>query len=907
MEQPATSAKLAIVVSALALLTVPMSALASHNSVGVGAQVAQADEYEITDGPAAPLAPDVPADSKFDVIYHNDTAPRSAPNDQTGDRYKACQEFGQLGANYAPTRSNDHCYVGYFDAQFQYVILTSLLFTRGQGDPLYFANPASQDEFCTGEDKPREHVGPSLGILLVDEAIARADRSQSSECAGSGHTWYTQPADTLAVDTDLLEPGTQGSDRGAQDGSGAADALGTEEGSGVLTFPFLGQQYVFAFGQPHPDNPNPSPYKAGAGPFGPSAAAGGTPVTDLSGACGQRTKACTLLTPRDLALYDANAPGTQEGRLCGFQPQFFTVNPGALETGPCGFSGTRLTQFLPSITQGGFGAGAAPTWLTTLPGWHGQALFLNHQSSTLFADFNCDGGSFCHDLLEDGDQRGAGTLMYYAINPKVPDSAQDPLWCVRPNFIGEETDGTVNTDEFSGYVADAIDSDVYTHFLQKPVNQDLRPLVHGPARTALSPAQDVAPDRGEVTNPETLNDPLAIADDEALEEQLSGNVPPQVLAAIDRADYAEEDNNDPDAAYNTPTDDVPGQNQGFFDVSFKEGLRCNAAGAVKQLPQVTHEGGLRLNADLSQTTQLKDPTLLEGNLPAKEDDTHHGDWAIDLYSFNGPIQAVLDTNNNTAFDGCVQALGQPQPQRDACPWQGLWDAYNSNCKVGQFDPQNSHKTCGWLLEQWGYEVNNTGPGDANEPTGAPSGVGLYATLKIAGPVVTTSVTTDQALLQQRTHVLGRNDTTATNCIIAISKGLESHLATHLADATSDDGTADTVIDGDEKEALCPDTVDIGPKDDPPEDGEVAVILDAFNDQSGINKGGFSAAFSFAKLAPTPNGLRSAGGFGANDELCVNALFTVDTPAGVSTQDTKGNLDLTSTTTFTDCDPLATST
>lgn len=968
MQAQGTVPKLAIILTTLALVLVPMSAVASHNSVGAGVQVVQADEYD-QNGDLAPDIDDVGAGGNdYQQIFHQNVDPaRLAPSDQTGQNYTDCDTFADAkdggdaeDGEYNPSVDGTDCYVGYFDQQLEYVILNTLFITRSDSDPLYAANPPQDDRTCRGQDEdgnPGDHPGPDADVAQVDEALARVNDTQSDECNSKTHQWFAPPFETLRVDTDLLEGPAMGDDRFDRDGNGVSDVAGNQEGSGTLTFPFTAQKYYFLFGQPHQetlDADAESPYRAGCGPFGDVDAppcvgpdevrSFGTPLTDLGelggpDACGDRTDECRLLTPKDLEHYDSedNVPEgvSSLGRLCAFLPQFFTVNPGTLVESPCGAFGDRVDQFLPSAYQGGFGTGQAPTWAVTLPGWHGNAWLLNHQSSSFAHDFWCDGGSACHDLFaddvdKDGDGEkesnlADGTIMLAAVNPKVP-SVDSDFWCVRPNILGvggygdingdgvinetdDAADGTVDGIVEPDYVTAAFDADLFTHALQEPFYDAYRdehvegvPSVHDAFRTVARPILG----DGFVGSPETLNNPLAPADDEEIEARLAELVP-AAAEAIQQADYTEADNDDPEASHNDAdygedgaVDRDQATNLHPFTRERTAGLKCTASGAVEQVPDATQEGGLRLDAQLSQTTvAVKDSTILDGLLPANEEDTHRGAWQLDLYSISGPATSVIDTNNNSAFDDCVEALGQPQPTRDACPWKMLWDAGNlDGCTMEDAQPSNPDMPCSTKLAEFGYAVNHTQDVDEDGVPDVSSdeavGVGLYSVLKVRGPLLVTDVgETDQQLLQDRTTLMGVPGTGQQNCVIGLSKGFADHLADHIGDQR--DNPANDTWGDDDIEDLC------GTSDN----ARTYVIFDAFSDQAGDDKGDFNSLIDFAPLVPTPQGVRSSlADFGAEDEVCVGAVFSVPDDRTEPTSDTASSVALTDDAHYLDCDSLA---
>lgn len=864
--QPAT-ARITILLAALSLAIVPMTALASHNSVGVGVQVVQADEAVLgSDAPDDNLRPDVPDDSSLRPTYANQLGDdaRPSPSDQSGERYTDCKTAGEAGVNYAPTKTNNHCYIGYFDTQLEYIIVTSGLFTRAGSDTLYPVNPEAGDPQCPGPASDPVGYAQNAADGLQGEG----------NCAGSDHTTYQQPFGTLALDTDLMDAPFMGTDDQGSDGLGGSDVAGQEEGSGTLTFPFTAMHYFYIFGQPHPDNPSPSSFEAGSGIFGPSPLAGGSPATDLTGACGDRTKACTMLTPTDIKLYDRYKPaGVEAGaRVCTFMPAYFTLGPGTLTQTPCGPFGTTNNQFVPSMTNGGFQLGVTDTWAHTLPGWHGNAWIVNQQSSTEFFDINCDGGSLCHDYFEDDDEMQPGNNFFHAVNPKVP-TPKGPLWCAKPNFIGTaaDTSGGVTDNGFYDYNADAIDVDSYVWFAHNRV-RDVRDATHGPVRTVAGPVQDASPiHRSEVSSAQAITQALGGTNDEAIEDQVRSVAPAAVVDALDSADYTESGNDE------THTKLGP-DNQFPFSRTFNEGVRCDGLGLVRVFESSqTVDGGLQFNVNLNHQTAatgtpaLKDPTQFgEDGLPAGEEGTHSGAWNAKTYSFSGSAIGVLNTNGDNDLDQCAQALGQPQPTRDFCPWQPIWDAYNPNCNVP--DGSSSPPECGTVLENRNYDTA--------------AGVGLYAVVTVTGPVAITQEDVSDAT-QHTTHttVIGENNPTAQNCFVATSIGFEGPLAASLG-----------VQPADLADELCPSDVQA-----------TALVTDAFDDQGG-STGGFSADVEFTKLVPTTQAVQdAAGGLGEDDSLCVTGVWNVQD--GKVASDTEQSLDLAGDGTtfdenvFSDCDSL----
>lgn len=905
-----SSAKLVVLLLAVTMLTVTMPVMATHNSVGVGVEIMEADEaIRGVDAPAEDRGT-IQQDVDNPATFHEETAPRPAPEDQTGDRYRAdeCDSAGQIGSNgdtegdgYNPWADDTDCYIGFFDGQMEYQLLLGGPRNEG-GGALYPVNPAEDDGYCRGEEKTenRSVAGEDVPTVVgddseVDEAITSATRVDDDECDGSGHAVYNGDPfypKLIGIDTDQLE--------------GPSEALGEELGtntrSGTLTFPFMLRQYIFIFGEPHPDAPD-SGFDAGSGPFGPSPTELGGPLQDLTGVCGDRTQQCSLLNDEDIKAYDTHNPKTPEqtgARVCFQIPQYFSPTPGSLTVGPCGPFGNQVTQYL-NMTAGGFGVTEQPTWANTMPGWHSAITLVNHQSSTEWFDFNCDGGSACHDYLDDGDQMEPGNLFFFVVNPKVP-TPDHPLWCVKPNFIGEPgtTEGGLTDNGYFDYTADAIDSDIYTHFMHKPM-LDVRDVAHDPVRDTVRPVQEVLPfHRSDVTSAQAIASAGSGIGDESAEDRINEENPPAIVSeAIDRGDFTESGSSESHAEFHPSDydgdeakDPADALNQRPFTKTQKAGVGCNSFG----LPEVLEEdktqlGGLDFDVNLDHDTAatvgtpaIKDPTLLEGLLPAGEEGTEHGGWEAKTYSFQGSLRGVLDTNNDSDFDACTQALGQPQPTRDQCPWQPVWDAYNPSC-TGPND-----ESCEAIVNASGYD---------NE-----TGVGLYAVLHVTGPVVVYDEDANTEKFQDRLAVLGDDSgVDATHCIVTTTVGFAPKLADHLGLSSTDALTGE----------LCRDV-----------DGEKVLIDDGFEDQSGSGGSGFDAQIEFAKLLPTPDAVRNdlQTGFGDDDELCANAFFAVqdDLPGGEGnftdtdgdglkeTKDSEGHIRLEEghTYEFQDCDRLESS-
>jgi hypothetical protein len=888
------------------MLTAPATALASHNSLGVDVQLVEATEYDPETGE---LAPDV--SDEIAKTYHGDAgetgadvepgdipAPRPSPEDQSGQAYDpdSCLTYAEDEEAYQramdrlagiddwaeesqrlqpvdPETGQTVCWVGYLDLRHQYVFGTS---GTGTGsDLLYSVNPEPGDDYCRGEEDTEETTGNDD----VDTVVTNVQRTQDSECDGGEHNQYLPGTKTLGMDTTLVEAGTEA----------AVDAANLMEdtGSGMLTLPNTLARYVYAFGQPHPavdtsEIDGDQRLEAGSGPFGPNPLEGGDPIRDLTGACGvggeQRTEQCKLLTPQDLRAYDYQVPSGEgdTARLCNYEPSYFSVNPGTATSTPCGVSsGTGATAtFLPHFTEGGLGVSEdTPTYAHTMPGWHGIAWLLNHRSTTFAADFGCDGGSLCHDYFTDErvwDDEGAG--YFAAVNPKVPqfdDPETRDLWCVLPNVL---TDGSgIDASEFEGWDEDisaeedpgfygtfqgaAFDADVHRH-VTDPVVAPVHDETHDTVREVVRPVQDVAPHRNDVANPETLNDPAAVVSHEDAKDIVEEEGGEQAGEAVDRADYLGSNSYDPDF----------GTFGEQFLVEPSAGLGCNPDGFPqyyeKDPPDL--DGALNFDAGISNagTTTIKDPTIFaDDGAPAGDDETYDGAWQADAYSFGGSAIAHVDTVGSGEFDECSEALGEPQPQRDNCVWRGVWDAYNDQCVADQVQG-GEDLTCGDLLDNLGYDTE--------------TGVGVFYTLEVTGPMATYDVNTDDQERNDRTNVLGlQGDPSDQNCVVGTSVGFDQKLVNGLASqigvANSPSSTQDLV------QQLCADA-----------DGETAFIADSFGD-GGSNGGSFGSAANFAKLTPTPSAVQDAG-FGADDELCMHGVWSIQ--AGQTADDTAGNMEWT---------------
>ncbi len=590
---------------ALSMLTVPMTALAGHNSIGYQIQIV--DPGEVQDGT---LTPDVPHEdhpnadrtSPYHQQFHEGLEElgldaRDAPVDQTGNRYTDCTPYDEAGDDYAPWEENDHCYVGYFDYIKQYNIDTLPLLLPQQPDDLYWANPTDDDEYCSGEEDTNEYTGEDT----VDEPLTGIERGLGSyvdqhpedECGAGVHDMGVPEA--IALDMSLVEtPLQQG-----------ANAAGWDTGSGTWSLPLTGTTYIFLFGQPHPDVDEDSHgsfyqpaedaqddrWSAGEGPFSANPAEFGNPLHDMTNACGDRTQECKLLMPADVMEYD-HRDDPELPRICGYTPQFSYAPAGDAEQdrqqGACGPQATVGDQFNPTLLGGGFGIDEAPpTYVSNLPGWQ-WGVFLSVETLANFP--GDDGAAFASSpeyerdaawsvYLDDDDSYEQGYIAYWAVNPKVPQEG-DTLDCVIPNFLtdGEAENVPGSFDDpgvYGTYQADAIDSDFYPSFAAIPY-EDVVDATHDDVRDVLRPLETAAEDASD-----TASDGIALSDpllDEA--EALVPEAPEDVDEVVDRAEFQE--------SSQPPAHAQPGdENQHPFEASLSEGLGCDENQNVRfNLPQV---------------------------------------------------------------------------------------------------------------------------------------------------------------------------------------------------------------------------------------------------------------------------------------------------------------------------------
>jgi hypothetical protein len=860
---------------AASLLTVTLPAAASHNSVGTPHPHVQ-DPSEF-DADSDLLTPDVPhanhpqkgqqvavgeETSPYHLAFHedlDDLPPREAPFDQSGDRYTDCTPASDYdsggdgnvddpGQYEEALRNGEACYVGYFDQRIEYWLVTTPLVHECPCDLLYSFNPSEDDEYCRGE----EDTNDVTGVDQADVILTNLLRTQDENCSGNDHNSFL-PGDPL-VDVSLLETGLEE----------AGDNFDNDEGSGPITLPLTGKNYLFLFGQPHPDvspmeKSNPvlddgERWAAGSGPFGPNPLELGNPLHDLSNACGDRTEECKLLEPDDILEYDPwkwsdefeNVEEAEQPRVCGFHPQYgySPIGDGGdidRDQGVCGNTGIQVDEFIHDVTAGGFGApGDPPTWVTNLPGWSWGVLHLGE-----FID-NTD--TYTEAYFQDDPDRRAGFINYYAVNPIVPDR-EDDLRCVTPNILATGDDGVladsgVDTSEFSDpgiygqYQADAIDADVYPHAFRSQL-ETVNDETYDEVRGVVNAANDVLDDASEAGD--TVGDTVDELAPEELEELTEpiDEVGDEAGEALDRADTFESSST-PALAQNGT------ENQRPFTGSIEKGLACNAANELVFRPEeVSLHGGLNFQASVSTSTfHLKDPTVFdEEDLPAPESETDEGYWQTDLYRFGGNAFAFLDLNRNDQFDECPGS--NLNPGDDLCPWESLWDAYNDQCT------NRDGKPCSEILKSNGYNVDgNNGPADQ-------AGVGLYFVAQLEGPIVVTAetITTDVEQIEDQTEVLGGVGDQV--CIVGTSQGFHDYLPNHVDGASSA-----SQLPG----ALC-------------EDADAATLVtDAFDGQSGVNRGTFSADVEWAKLAPTPD----AADNGVEESLCVSGVWSVGpTATGVA--------------------------
>lgn len=953
MDRESHLGTLIVVAVAFATVIVPFQTAATHNSIGAGVNVVQADEVvagaDVDQADRGTLVADVPSDpdspggpspgwdaSDFDGGDHpyvqrfhenlaNDssdqTTVREAPPDQTGERYHGDCETAKDLEGLSDTeydeklRDGTACYIGFYDMQWEYNIVTHTGLhhqkdTFKHSDDLYPLNPAEGDTYCSGEedtgdrgvtvpdDVPEDGTiedqanSPIAGEdSAVDEAITHAARADDDECSGANHDQYNTPHN-LVIDTDLVERPMMGADADGQDGTGLADAVGTEEGSGTLSLPFLTTFYFYIFGEPHPDNDDPMKANANSGYFGGEIGEAGSPLTDITGACGDRTRECTMLEPFDIKRYDrydTNDDPLDKARVCFYSPQFQTVNPGGSITGACGAFGSRVHEFVGNATAGGLGVTDNPTHVNNPAGWYANSFFI--ALAPAFIGVNAG-----FDLLDDEQGFDDGTFLFSAVNPKEP-SKSSSVWCARPNFIGHASDrftldngDTLSDGGFYDYAADAIDTDIFVNPALNPTRTATN-TIHDPAREVLGPVQALADDTEGAVDDAT---------------QLPAN------DLVNRTDYIEAEAEDDKHTVENPTDS--------WAKTRERGLRCDGNGVVSFSEEPTdlntsvvfdvdvsgQSGGVRTDDTITQVESLgfsvgpceeargvevctdttpKDPTLTSDGLPANESNTREGHWTTNAYTFSGRAVGVVDTNTDGDFDACTISTGQPNPARDQCPWTSLWDVYNGACTVPAEDTD-----CREQAEQWNYSVAED---SFEDHTSTEVGVGLYAVAHVTGPVATVD---EEGTNDARNQLIGFDSAAgAQHCIVGVSTGFTPKLATHFGVSDGSGG----FNEGDLLNAICED------KNGDLPNGEQVLIEDAFNDQKGAN-GDYSAAIDIVQFEPTPNALEEelGTGIGAGDEICVNGIWTVRDTADFSA-DTEDAQQMSGINEYGDCDPLDT--
>lgn len=857
-----------VLVIAIAMLTITMPSLATHNSLGPHTSIVVNDgEKEPAYDPASDVAPRFHEDAVEDGLIPE---PRIGPQDHAGDSYDKdkCDAYGEGDVAYQEEldrlgnevdsdtphedRETSICWVGYFDVVYQYILVSNQGFNLA--NDLYPVNPAPDDGYCRGEEdqsgvtlqipETGGEIGATTGIEPVDVALTNLWRVGDDDCQGGGHDAYTVPG--IGIDRALLEAPVQNDDFTP----GLEEEL-ENEGSISQTFPGYTRAYTLLFGQPHPSNANATgisvedpPFTETPGDFTQGTNGLSTIIGDLSNACEDRTKACDLLNVEDVQLYDANHPDVDGddsfARICEFLPQFVATDGVAeLEGGICGPVGDAQEWFEPDA--GGLGIeDGPPTFISTLPGFWS----VWHNIETPYVSL---GASFSGSYTDDEGSYTGSFYFYHAINPKVPEPDHS-LWCAVPGFLTHGTgvgpSGAQLVEEsedpglYGPYQADAMDVH-FAHFTVAPIADDLHAATHPTVRSVLGPAQDVTGEGLDSVN-ELLND----SDVE---------VPEEVSEGIDRADPAGPGLGD--KPYNVPT-----STQNDFQISLDPGIACTAAAQPSLQDGSTLDGGLLFDTSLSQETiVLKDPTVFDDeDLPEKQSESDRGTWQTDVYSFSGLVKGVVDSDDDGALNDCPDAGGSIPEDQDRCVWQPYWDVYNSNCETFGADT-----LCGEQMGSNGYAIDGS---DAADGIG---GVGLFFGLQVSGPVLVTDTSptlgeVEGGTFQDRTTVLGdQDDPLATHCVIGTSQEFDEFLLAHFI---AEDET-DLVSD------LCPDA-----------DGEVHFIPDAFSDQGSLDRGEFSGAFEWAPLAPTPD----AGVLEQGDQLCIASLWSIQSGIAV-TSDTDGDL------------------
>ncbi len=855
-----TGSWLAVAV-ALAMTTMTMPAMASHNVVGPTASV------------WAHQADSAPAEIGEEIRpeFHTDAAgsglipqARQMPNDATGSAYTddECtryqddptayeQELDRLSEEVDEDtpyedRDTDICWVGYFNVDYLRILASSgFIFFA---DPLYPVNPAPDDGYCNGDDKagdPEERVLPPVDDGgPVDQTVADVERINAEECSGSGHDWELDNPYWLALDDDFLEAPVQDDELSP----GLEDEVGNE-GTQSLTLPGISIGYTLLFGQPHPANENPSPLEAGVGPFSQAPGQieqgeGGLSflLGDLVGACEDRTKDCRLLTAEDVKLYDTDRPDVDDdeglARVCTFSPQFAAVDPADISLGVCGITGDAQT-FVGAEQRGGLGIEEGPpTYVSNMPGWHTTMVPIETPYVSM------TGGTESYHY-------------FHAVNPAVPTGPDDPLYCVQPGFLAEGDDAIAGVNDpgfYGAYQADAISSHV-RHFTAAPLVNDADEIVSGPLDEVTSLAEDLLE---EGLDDEQIEDVLN--ETETLTDLVNETeIPLEELDPVFELANEGLDRTNPFApGWEKPYNTATAENPAYFTIETEEGVECNNAGDPEISDGSTLTGGLLFDTGITQSTlAVRDATVLdEDGLPQEQSEADRGTWQVDAYSFNGLVKGIMDTSEDEDLADCPEPDGQVQAGQDQCVWEPYWDVYNPNCTSPQDTP------CDEVMEGQGYAVH--ADADGYTPADGTGGLGLVFALTVTGPTLITDTSPDPGDVADGTFegdsaVLGLGDPTATHCVIGTSQGFDAYLHDHL-DAETWLDIAEHVCDG--------------------ANGQVHAIPDAFSGQGSTARGSFSADIDWAPLAPSAGLVEaSLDGFGEDDALCVGSLFSLQDGSG----------------------------
>ncbi len=681
-------------------------------------------------------------------------------------------------------------------------------------DPLYRVNPSASDENTECES-------------IEDNQKLGEDETDPNDdpCAGEGHF--------MQVD---IWPGVRVQPQHFDETGGAT---GSPDNSGTI-LPGLYGFYLYLFG-------DGIGVAAGQGSFDYLP----TNLCEVGAGFGGAfedgsNKPCNLIHPSDLADHDDRTHPTTGLKAspvaCVFAPHFTTLS-GALP-GDCQDI-SEFNQF--------FAESESSTYVANKPGWY------------ILTGFIDSGAPIASTITKTGDRTDVSRIFSFYVNPVNVDEA---LWCAAP-MISTDADDQLDTGveqvldedgnptgdwEVTGdfdYLVEAHDLDIYTSDLggvQRTLNELQRDIVDMLPDDLMPPEVEQAIEDANDLAGQTLDDAdstldpvvqrVAATKGNTAERNAPGDNSWTLTGetAAQRCTLSNglvEDTSEPNQLYNR------------IQATIQSTAVGSIPGGVGGIPVVGGVNFPGLGGDA-----LRDFTDLDGDgLPTSADEQGFNPWHPESYSFSGSIAVIEDRDGDAEFDGCPAGEQPPGPGQDRCAARLYFDYTNDKAL------RDNSETIPDFMDQNGFR----------------DGTGMYAVLKVSGPVAITSTDTNDltqdnspATILDRTRVLSGD---GLHCIVALSTGLENQ-DDRFIDIVGASGTGDDEI----TDALCGEDVT----------GETHLLRDGFFEGDGA--GGFNAAFSWTPLEPHPDALDAAG-----DGLTVNYLVTVDGETGDDI--TKANLKL----------------